>query len=198
MVRKAKRPFRRFIVNYPTVGFAATVGHYRQKRVLFDLKSLLEGLAGSGEEVRVIRAFLQIRGSSVANHAIQPAILVADAAIQDIAGGGTTNEETLDNGLDLMTAGDYEHMPLGDPVKADYSASDNGNTVLSRSRFSRDITPQVQKASTMLVRSALMDANPYASVVIDLIGDTTAQTTQVSAILSIDYQLVAKPLRMLG
>jgi hypothetical protein len=198
MARKTpRRAFRRYILNFPSPGFAATAGHYRQKRVLFDLKGLLEGLAGSGEEVKISRAHLEVATSGSEGHATQLAVLVADAAIADVAGGGTTNGEVLDDGLDLMTAGDYEHMPLGDPVKALYHA-DSANSTLSNTRYSRDITTQIQKASSMLIRSALMDANPYVAIVADVISDGTGKTVQISAILTLDYQLVAKPLRMLG
>lgn len=196
MAKKTRKPLgRRYLTSYYLAG-TATASHYKQLRSFFDLKGILDTLAGQGEEVKISKAILRVAANASDPFALQPAILVSDAAISDVAGGGTTQGGNIDDDLDAMTSGDFEMMNLADSMisRGNPDGADQGVSVLN---FSKDITEQVRRASAMLIKSALLATNPEVELVCLQEGATTAQAINVFATLQLDYQLVAKPLRML-
>jgi hypothetical protein len=197
MAKKSRGQTRRYIHKRQD-DTAITAGNYRKAFILFDLKAILESLAGQGEEVKITKALLRYSASGTSGgFAVQPAILVADAAIADDNAISATMMGTVDDDWDQMTAGDYEASCLGDVVQSDFNP-ENGNSVVSRLRFTKDVSDAVRRASTMLVRSALLTTNPEACIVLEVFSDELAATIQSTAVLQIDYQVVAKPLRMLA
>lgn len=193
---RLQQAFRRYIHTSPTPGYTATAGHYRQKRALFDLKAICNAIASQGEQINVSKAILTLDGASLNAFRLQPAFIASEASIADVAGGGTTLGENLDDGLDLMTAGDYEFRALGDVLESHYEP-DPSNSVVSALHVRVEITEAIQKACAMLVRSVYIDDNFEYEIVVDMIADTTGATLQLTGTLQIDYQLVAKPFRLL-
>ena len=190
---------QRYIRMTSTTFVAATNG---RGKALFDLKSILEGLCGDGEEldIKSAKAVLQVFGDqdTVFNldHTFQALIMVADAAIASANAGSPTYD--IDELLDAMTSGNYEFKLLGEPLvpqlrRNDYNAADKLECSASRTL---DITKPVRKASLKLIRSALLATNPEISfVVVSPAGVGT--TYKIRLGIKIDYVVRTRPARMI-
>jgi len=171
------------------------VGRYKANCVLQDIKGTLETLAAAGEEIRIHKATLHIQlRSATANcegifHTVG---MVSDGAIAAADPGDNNPSDTVDDALDVLTAGEYESQILSELAFKENIAS---GVYYASQRI--DVTSFVRRTSEMLARSAMLSTNPASALVGLILVRTTNPTIYYVASLTFEYTLVPKPLRML-
>jgi len=196
MNTKQKKPGARVFRSLSGVTTTSVASSARFNGVLFDLKNALEALAATGQEVRIHKALIRTQ-SRLASYRFVTS-LVAMVSDQDIVGAApaTASSGNLDEELDVMTAGDYEHQLL---ATSEMPREDNGQTVIYVCRVSADFTAFAQKFASLMARSAILATNPYGKIVaVGYVEGATNQPTGVSCWVELHYTLHPKPLRMLS
>jgi len=161
-------------------------------RMLIDLKSVLENLAGQGEEFKISKATLSVTSVPIQSGTVATvAMVVSDQVIQN-ATPNNTSYWMLDDLIDGMTSGDYELQRIGNSHEKWVDATHATFT------SSHDITALVQKAARLLARSAILATNPEIAIVIAGINSVSAMNMSFNASLTIQGSLGQKPLRMLA
>lgn len=159
-----------------------------------DIKSIVEQLAGQGEEIKVSKALVHLHFTDTCYYEAEMAAMISDQAIATADPGENSSIGNLDDDCDVLTAGDYELQQVGqtratmlDPTAPTY-----------KSHVFLDITPQVQKYCALLARSAVLATDPYFSLVIAGMTLTSNTAPTVNGTVLIAYSVHQKPLRMLA
>jgi len=180
-------------------------GRHKFNDVLIDLKTVIETLAGQGEEAKISKALLNVQlseadvvGNYPQSFVADIVAMVSDQSIAQTDPGENSYQGYLDDDLDVMTAGDYECKKIRTLFSKMNVVSDGTLHMQEIAQGNIDVTSVVQKASTLLSRSALLSTNPYVIIGVSGVCTNTNPTIGVSAILQVETVIRQKPLRMLA
>lgn len=181
---------------------ATNTGYVQQ---LLDIKSTIEALASSGEEVQIRRALFHLRTRSTsANSAytisqvelamIRLVFAVSDTVFTNGAGGSGI----VDRALDARNAGDFEAQVLCTKVTewrpVGWESGTPSFRLSAMANIAVDVTNHVRRAAETLARSAILGTNPEFSILGIFVG---TQDHYWQAALELDYVIVPRRLRML-
>lgn len=169
-------------------------------KVLTDLKTLLEGLCGEGEETVIHKAILKLQvfyAAAIGNPTdvvIQPVVMVADAALASAVAPAVKDVDEI---LDVATAGNFEFKFLGEPFTLPIRILDNAGAAVLQSMYTTiDFTAVLRKAAQRLVRSAMLTTNPEIRVVL-AVSSGASYTIQYTVATQIDYTVRPRTARMI-
>lgn len=168
---------------------------------LYALDTLLDGLTNQGQDLYIGRCRVICEVREVHDQDLRrptsflPVVLLSNADIS--THNSTVSYYNLDQILELMTAGDFEFIQLGD-AKLNTVCGTWWHTVDTEEkedrncRLSFDITKAFRKVAKVFQRG--FGASIYADVVLAYMGGNSTVTQRIHCCLQLEYALTEKNL----